>query len=245
MEKKRTDYSTTNGQENSKQRGKLSGDVNIIGAVLGLIGAALGFIGVISSGLINAGSNIYIKFLDIIEKKRMEEKEKQEEFERIQDEESIVIQNRVWEEHAGIEYLGYQVGTDSETTQFRVRPYLFCDVIYSTGKVDHCWIQNHYTQEEYLSEAGKVELLEVYEPGVIEDRMENLLKEEKKEDVETELYTLLVVEYNVREVSPEYVCYCLQNGKLQIQELKWGSDLIDSKEEFIFDSECSIWEWNE
>lgn len=238
MGKKGTDHSTARGQENTKHRRKLSKRVKIRVAVLTLIGG-------IVAALITAESNIYIKYIDIDEEKRVEEEEKQEEFERIQDEESIVVQNRVWEEHAGIEYLGYQIGTDSKTVQFRVRPYLFCDIVYSTGKVDHCWIQNHYSQEEYLSEAGRVKLLEVYEPGVLENRMESLIQAEKNEDVEIELYTLLLVEYNMREVSPEYVCYCLQNGKLQIQELKWGSELITSKEDFIFDAECSTWKWVE
>lgn len=231
------DYVGTNKKEVQNKGRKSSGKVKIIVAVLTLIG-------VISTALINAGKDVFLKKMDLLEKERVEEQERQQEYERKQDEESLVIQDRVWEVHAGINYLGYQVGTGNETTQFRVRPYLFCDVIYSTGKVVHCWIRNHYSQEEYLSEAGKVKLLEVYEPEVLENRLEKLLSKDKDVE-EVKSYTLLLVEYSVREVSPEYVCYCLQEGKLQIREPKWGSELISGKEKYFFDAECSTWEWIE
>lgn len=237
MNKIETDFMKTNNEKAQNEGEKTPRKIQIIVAELALIG-------VISTALINAGKDVYLKKMDFLEKERVEEQERQQEFERKQDKESLVIQDRVWEVHAGIKYLGYLVGTGSETTQFRVRPYLFCDVIYSTGKEVHCWIRNHYTQEEYLSEAGKVKLLEVYEPEVLENRLEKLLSEDK--DVEgVKSYTLLLVEYSMREVSPEYVCYCLQEGKLQIREPKWGSELLSGKEKYFFDAECSNWEWIE
>lgn len=225
-------------EEDPNKGKKSSGIVQIIVAVIALAG-------VIGAALINAKRDIIIRKMDISETMRIEEQEEQKELEKKQHAEALTVLGKDWESHAGIEYLKYSIGTASETTQFRVRPYLFCDVTLSTGEVFHCWIRNHYTQEEYLSENGRIELMQENNQEVLESRLESLLQKKGYKDIEVESYTLLLVEYSVREVAPEYLCYCLKDGKFQIQGMEWGNDLICDKDKHSFSAECKTWEWIE
>lgn len=226
------------GEEAPDKGKKTSGIVQITVAVLALIG-------VIGTAVINAKRDITLKKMDISETRRVEDREEQKELEEKQHDEVLSVLEKEWESHAGIEYLKYSIGTASETIQFRVRPYLFCDVTLSSGEIVHCWIQNHYTQEEYLSENGRVELMQENNREVLEYRLESLLCDKGYKDVEVESYTLLLVEYNVPEVSPEYVCYYLKDSKFQIQGMEWGNELICDKYGHTFDAECKTWEWIE
>lgn len=198
-------------------------------------------IGGVCVALINICGNIIIKRMDNSEVQRKEAQEVQKELEQKQNEEALEVRDEEWETHAGIEYFKLVIGTANETIHFRIRPYLFCDVTLDTGKVIHCWIGNYYTQEEYRSEDGIVELLEEYKPGEMERRFETMLQNKGYRKIE--IYSVLLVEYSVREVSPEYVCYCLKNGKLQIREIEWGSALIHDKDKKSFNAECKTWEW--
>lgn len=210
-----------------------------------IIVAIITAIGAITTALISVYGSITSKQMDISEVHRTEEQEEQKELERKQYEETLNVKDRSWESRAGIEYLRCSIGTASGAIQFRVRPYLFCDVKLSTGKVIHCWIQNHYTQEEYLSENGMIDLLAECNQEVLVERLESLLENEGYSDIEIETYSLLLVEYSVSEVSPEYVCYCLKNGKLQMCKIEWGYELICYKENHTFNAECKNWVWVE
>lgn len=67
---------------------------------------------------------IYVLVPDIQERLK-KEAEKQDELESVLKGEELVLLAREWETHAGIKYMNYTIGTQSEKVQFRIRPYFF------------------------------------------------------------------------------------------------------------------------
>ncbi len=201
--------------------------------------------------LITAIAGIIVAWIYVdrpyMQERAREVEEEQEENERKLQEEELVVWKREWETHAGIEYIKYTLGTQSEAVQFRVRPYFFYKVTFASGKEVDCWIVNHYTQEEYLSENHQTELLEEYNIEELNGRVENMLQAAKLDKAVTEIdsYTLLLVEYDVREVSPQYACYFFKDGILENRGTEWGSGLIRYKDNHLYNTDRKVWEWVE
>ena len=91
------------------------------------------------------------------------------------------------------------------------------------------------------------ELLEEYNIEELNDRMENMLKATNAgEDVmNIESYTLLLVQYDVKEAAPQYACYYFKDGRLENREIEWGSRLIYCKDSHSFSADQRVWEWVE